>query len=118
MYTFSKFGYLIKNYDNMRWSLANRTSSTPISVLRYDVDKGLNFVLEFNINLFLGIPNKSRMRELTNLFWCFDLFKHLYMHLYNYIFLTFESAILALYLMGPSVVKSLIGLAPDRKNGI
>ena len=27
----------------------NRTTSTPNSVLRYDVDKGLNFVLEFNI---------------------------------------------------------------------
>ena len=27
----------------------NRTPSTPISVLRYDVDNGLNFILEFNI---------------------------------------------------------------------
>ena len=27
----------------------NRTTSAPISVLSYNVDKGLNFVLEFNI---------------------------------------------------------------------
>ena len=27
----------------------DKTTSTPISVLRYDVDKGLNFIMEFNI---------------------------------------------------------------------
>ena len=32
----------------------------------YDEDKGLNFVLEFNIYPFLDIPNRSWSRELNN----------------------------------------------------
>ena len=42
----------------------------PISVLRYVVDKGQNFIQEFNIHLpltSLDIPNKSQKRELNNL---------------------------------------------------
>ena len=39
----------------------------PISVLCYDVDKGLNFVLEFNIYLFLTSQMKvGRERELNS----------------------------------------------------
>ena len=43
----------------------NRTTSVPISVLRYDVDKGLNLVPEFNIYPSLRSQIKVGRKNLT-----------------------------------------------------
>ena len=43
--------------------VGNRTTSAPNSVLRYDVDKDLNFVLEFNFHLPLTSQIKVRKKS-------------------------------------------------------
>ena len=47
----------------------NRTTSAPISVLCYDVDKGPDFVPEFNIYPSL-ISHEIRRQEFNNVFCC------------------------------------------------
>ena len=53
-----------------QWIGMNSTTSTPISVLRYDVDKGLLRSGILTSNLSFVLRNKSRTQELNSLFGC------------------------------------------------
>ena len=55
-------GYKCNGIDGKAW-----TGPSPISVLLYDVDKGLNVVLEFNIHLPLTSQIKVRKKEMMML---------------------------------------------------
>ena len=49
----------------------NRTTSAPISVLSYDVDKGLELHSRIQHLPFLVVPNKSQKQELNH--FCFSI---------------------------------------------